>query len=466
MDFKYSVQCVHAISDALQVVLDKAILTDAFVFGHSELYLNFTIQGEAFCIQINCNYREAFFLFFEKETDRMPGIKPVFQELIGCQVETVQSVNSERIFVIKFKHENVLVFKCFGPLLNVLYFKNEHYVSMFRSQIKQDANLRFESFTTLNPIVSELNSVWYKVFELNNSYQIDTVQVPNSNIKLNSVDILEALTFYGINAIKQLKVDELKQQQLKSIKAKIEKCKRVVSNNQKKIKIIEGSVPYEEIGHLIMSNLHTIEKGTTNVKLFDFYRNQDIEIALNAKLNAVDNAAAFYRKSKNRRLEVQNAQELIHKNEKEIKLLEKALLETEQIQQLKQLKKTQLPESNSKPSLFKEFNFENYTILVGRNSKNNDVLTFQHAHKEDIWLHAKGVSGSHVIVKRKGSSGIPEPVINRAAELAAYFSKAKSSSMVLVMFTERKFVRKFKSALPGQVIVEKEQTILVEPKLN
>jgi predicted ribosome quality control (RQC) complex YloA/Tae2 family protein len=125
-----------------------------------------------------------------------------------------------------------------------------------------------------------------------------------------------------------------------------------------------------------------------------------------------------------------------------------------------------VPESNSKPSLFKEFDFENYTILVGRNSKNNDVLTFQHAHKEDIWLHAKGVSGSHVIVKRKGSGGIPEPVINRAAELAAYFSKAKSSSMVLVMYTERKFVRKFKSALPGQVIVEKEHTILVEPKLN
>lgn len=466
MEFKYSVQCVHAISDALQVVLDQAILTDAFVFGHSELYLNFSIQGEAFCIQLNCNYRAAFFLFFEKETQRMPGIKPVFQELIGKKVNAVQSVENERIFILNFSNENTLVFKCFGPLLNVLYFQNEQFVSMFRNQIKQDANLKIESFSKLNSANSTGNSILYKVFELNNLFQIDTVQAPNSILKLSTVDILEALTFYGINAIKKLKLDELKQNQLKSIKAKLEKCKRVISNNQKKIKIIEDSVPYEEIGHIIMSNLHNIEKGSSAVKLFDFYRNQEIEIALNAKLNAVDNASAYYRKSKNRKLEIQNAQELIQKNKIEIKHLEKALLETEQIQQLKQLKKTSVPESNSKPSLFKEFEFDNYSIWVGRNSKNNDVLTFQHANKEDLWLHAKGVSGSHVIIKRKGSSGIPEPVINRAAELAAYFSKAKSSSMVLVMFTERKFVRKFKSALPGQVIVEKEKTILVAPKLN
>jgi predicted ribosome quality control (RQC) complex YloA/Tae2 family protein len=103
---------------------------------------------------------------------------------------------------------------------------------------------------------------------------------------------------------------------------------------------------------------------------------------------------------------------------------------------------------------------------VGKNAKNNDELTLKFAHKDDLWLHAKGVSGSHVIIKHKAQLAFPASVIEYAAQIAAHYSSAAGSSLVPVIYTPKKFVRKPKGANPGQVSVEKEELLLVEPKLN
>ena len=102
-------------------------------------------------------------------------------------------------------------------------------------------------------------------------------------------------------------------------------------------------------------------------------------------------------------------------------------------------------------------------MFIGKNSKNNDLLTQKHAFKEDLWLHAKDVSGSHVIIKYQSGKKFPKPVIEKAAQLAAYYSQRKTDSYCPVMYTPKKFVRKPKGAAPGAVIVEKEEVILVEP---
>jgi predicted ribosome quality control (RQC) complex YloA/Tae2 family protein len=104
--------------------------------------------------------------------------------------------------------------------------------------------------------------------------------------------------------------------------------------------------------------------------------------------------------------------------------------------------------------------------LVGKSASNNDELTLKVAQKNDLWLHAKGVSGSHVVIKNQNNKPFPNEVIHYAAQLAAYYSKSKGSAMVPVIFTPKKFVRKPKGANPGQVFVEKEELILVEPKIS
>ena len=114
---------------------------------------------------------------------------------------------------------------------------------------------------------------------------------------------------------------------------------------------------------------------------------------------------------------------------------------------------------------FKQFVVEGFTILVGKNAQNNDLLTQKYAYKEDLWLHAKDVSGSHVLIKYQAGKTFPKKVIEKAAQIAAYFSKRRNETLCPVIVTPKKFVRKTKDLDAGQVIVEKENVIMVEPCL-
>ena len=102
-------------------------------------------------------------------------------------------------------------------------------------------------------------------------------------------------------------------------------------------------------------------------------------------------------------------------------------------------------------------------ILVGKNAKANDELTLKVATKNDLWLHVKDVSGSHVVIKQKPGQNYPVSIIERAASIAAFNSKRKTDTLCPVIFTQKKFVRKVKESPPGQVVVEKEDVVMVQP---
>ena len=107
-----------------------------------------------------------------------------------------------------------------------------------------------------------------------------------------------------------------------------------------------------------------------------------------------------------------------------------------------------------------------YEVWVGRNARQNDDLTFHHAQKYDLWMHARGVPGSHAVLRLPGRNAQPgTPLLMRAAAIAAYYSKARGSSLAPVMVAPRKYVRKPKGAAPGAVVVEREDVLLVEPGL-
>ncbi len=102
------------------------------------------------------------------------------------------------------------------------------------------------------------------------------------------------------------------------------------------------------------------------------------------------------------------------------------------------------------------------TILVGRNSRQNDDLTFRRASSADWWFHARGVPGSHVIVRGAGQE-VPRATVRRAAELAAYFSRARQDVSVVVDYTQRSHVRRIPKAAPGLVHYNEERSIRVTP---
>jgi predicted ribosome quality control (RQC) complex YloA/Tae2 family protein len=105
-------------------------------------------------------------------------------------------------------------------------------------------------------------------------------------------------------------------------------------------------------------------------------------------------------------------------------------------------------------------------ILVGRNNRDNDFLTFKFARPDDLWFHAQDVPGSHVLLKRKDKKTEPTTEqIRQAARIAAYYSKAREEKKASVVYTQAKYVRKPKKAKPGLALVEREKSVLVEPKL-
>ena len=102
---------------------------------------------------------------------------------------------------------------------------------------------------------------------------------------------------------------------------------------------------------------------------------------------------------------------------------------------------------------------------MGRNDWENDLLT-RRAHPEDFWFHAQGCPGSHVVLKREGRKADPgKRTLEEAAGVAAYWSKARTSKTVPVNYTLKKYVRKPRRAKPGSVLIQREKTLFVEPKL-
>ena len=107
---------------------------------------------------------------------------------------------------------------------------------------------------------------------------------------------------------------------------------------------------------------------------------------------------------------------------------------------------------------------ERWEVWIGRSNQENDALTFGAAHGKDIWLHAQGVPGSHVILRTGGKpEQVPRGVLEKAAALAAFHCRAKNSALVPVIWTERRYVRKPRKAPAGAAVCLREKSLFVEP---
>lgn len=232
---------------------------------------------------------------------------------------------------------------------------------------------------------------------------------------------------------------------------------------------------YRHRADLIMAHLHAIAPGASQLEVVDFYTNEPVTIKLKPLEKPQRTAENLYRKAKNQQIEERQLQARITSREAEalqaLELLEEldAQPTLNELRGLRAWRKQHAldPTPTSAKAAtelpFKVFEDHGFTILVGRNAQNNDLLTQKYAHKDDLWLHAKDVSGSHVVIRHRAGQPVPEPVIERAAQLAGWYSKRQHDSLCPVTVTPKKFVRKPKGALPGQVLVERERVVLVVP---
>lgn len=125
------------------------------------------------------------------------------------------------------------------------------------------------------------------------------------------------------------------------------------------------------------------------------------------------------------------------------------------------------PRKAAREKTYRTFELDpRWFVVVGRSNHENDEVTFRVASPGDWWFHAEGVAGSHVVLRpRQGTDAPPARIIERAASIAAHFSKARHSTLVPVIYTRRRYVRKFRGAAPGEVKCERETMVMVPPVL-
>ncbi|WP_026462671.1 NFACT RNA binding domain-containing protein [Adhaeribacter aquaticus] len=440
----------------------------------------------------------------------------LFPEIISKTIIDVVQQENERSFYLALEDNLSFLFKMFGNRSNIVLFQEDEPINLFRKKFDKDLELRLsglnrtlqttqEYFLQNKPSLQKLYPTFGDVPAKYLNQQGYESAPPEKQWKLlqQTLHLLESPNYYIIKLanttrLSLLPIGEIKatfdepitavqnfvrsylteynfeknynlvQQQ---IKKKLEGSGNYLEQLEYKALELEYDNSFAQTADLIMANLTQIKPGSTEVEVFDFYHDKQTVIKLSGKETPQKFAERLYKKNKSRQIELKYVQERIEAKKKENTLLETQANQLNKITSYRELKvfiqqHNLLPTEKKEETqhLFRTFETEGFKILVGKNAKNNDLLTQQHTYKEDMWLHAKDVSGSHVVIKFQAGKNIPESVLEKAAQLAAWYSKRKNDSLCPVLYTPKKYVRKPKGAEPGEVFVEREKVLLVKPE--
>lgn len=266
-------------------------------------------------------------------------------------------------------------------------------------------------------------------------------------------------------------------QLLHVIRKNLQRNKKKLKKLSNELKATENADEYRIKGEVLTTYLYQIKRGMTKITLPNFYdNNKEITISLSNQLSPSQNAQKYFKKYQKLKNAVTFVNEQIELTKKEVAYLEEIQTQIElatpadlddiktELQQEGYIKKKQQKSKRSsrvkinKPESFIASN--GTEILVGKNNLQNEKLTLHTAKKTDIWLHAKNIPGSHVIIKSNNPS---DETLFEAAMLAAYFSKFRSSANVPIDYVQVKNIRKPNGSKPGFVIYEGQKTLTVTP---
>lgn len=392
--------------------------------------------------------------------------------------EFVSSVQNEQSPVSKVLLNRI---KGFSPLLcrEICY----------RAEIDPDIpanSVSHEKYSVLADVLKDLIDCWKNkkysptvVIDSHSEKAVDfhVVKLTQYVSYHEFADVSEAIdTYYKYIAVKE-HIRSRSEDLIKIVKQNIERCEKKISIHTETIDENSNMDVLRLYGELITANIHMLKKGMTRCRLLNYYEPEEtyIEIELDENLTPQENAQRYYRKYNKAKTAYAYATEQLKLAKRELDYLENVLFNLEEahspedVEEIREELRDQgyIRKSNTrkKPQKSSPLSFtstEGYQIWVGRNNIQNDELTLKFANPNDLWLHAKNIPGSHVIVRVPDP--VPEKALLEAATLAAWFSKARNSSKVQVDYTRARYVRKPSGAKPGMVIYVNYKTVIVDPE--
>ena len=285
-------------------------------------------------------------------------------------------------------------------------------------------------------------------------------------------------TFYIIRDRKDA-MRQKSQSVRKTVTNLCQRLRRKLAVQEKELEATFDRERLRQLGDIVTANIHRIVKGQTVLQAEDFYDEEmkTIDIPISPILSPQQNAAKFYKdytRMKNAEKELTRQLEL---GEQELSYLQSVLEELDRAENEAELEeirrelqeggylradpgKKRMKQAKCQPMRFEST--DGYPIYVGRNNRQNDELTFKLARKDDIWLHAQKVHGSHVIISCGGTTP-PDDTVTQAAQLAAFYAESKGGQNIPVDVTPVKQVKKTPGGKPGMVIYHTYKTVIVNP---
>lgn len=297
-----------------------------------------------------------------------------------------------------------------------------------------------------------------------------------------------AESYYRLLA-QRLRLAHLERRLSRQIERSISRCSRLLEKLERELDECRRADERQRYGELLLANLWRLERELRSAKpvlhsveVEDYYRHPPapIKIPLDPSLSLRENAERYFRLARKARRGAALLERKMPEVRRELESLS---------QQLEQVKRADLSEleqmaaalpaerpatsarieirsagRSERLNLRRFLSSDGYEILVGRTDRENDRLTFKVAGPNDLWLHAADYPGAHVVVRNPDKGPIPERTLREAAQIAAYYSQARSDSKVDVRYTQRKYVQKIKGGSPGLVRAANVKTITVAPR--
>lgn len=519
---------------AIVELKDKLVGSTIFeVYTQEKETLNFRIpteENDNRHLVISINQSEPYILIKENHHKARKNVAEFFSSHLPDKIEALEIANDDRIIKLSCSNSEYLI-SIRGTLSNIILKSNDGETGFFKKVKRIDddelfADIINHKFSTVFnipdfqkdiPALSELKKNYtYLTKDILNelkartsSNEIDKQkdilkkiiqQIGSNPIQIFYTNDLNRYVFvpagfvslsrdseifeydnYHEALLKYLSVgNKLSREQSlqKEISKHLEKELGGLSQklNSLKQRVDEGSKEeiYRKHADLLISNLHQIKKGMTEITLEDFSTSDLMNIKLNDKLSPKQNVDYYYDKARGEKINYEKSIELFENaKSKYDKLLiiknkfEKSddLANLQLIKDELGLKDKKVIENSSPLTKYRHFIIDNiYHVFVGRDSKSNDQLSLKFAKQNDYWFHARGYAGSHTVLRVDNpKEGVPKNILKDAASIAAFYSKAKTAGTAPVSYTFAKYVTKKKGMEPGKVMLLKEQVLLVKP---
>jgi predicted ribosome quality control (RQC) complex YloA/Tae2 family protein len=504
--------------------LINTVFSEAISARKNTLELYFNDDSNSYRITFSSDPQRTALFMDRFQAPRRGNVADFFSSLQGRTIKSINLADKDRIVTFLFDDDQKLTFLLFGGKANALLSSNGRITEAFKREdawidkplpeaspavgnVPSEGKDPFRVATQIAPLLprgvlkiwsnfhlkgENIGGIATKVQELSQSLHqqshphfdkgygfsiLDPVLLYSTDPKtFDSVNDGVAYAFY--NEVRETDFISRKTQIRKKLEQVAKKLDSALAELDNIGRAVDKSTEFEQIGHLLMAQQH-LKPENDSVEISDFYADGAVrKISVIPDLSMVQNAERYYEKSRSAKKSYEIAKvRAVSLKEKKV-LLSQVIAEFDDISYLKELEKwlTKNEQLLAQFGLgskgegqaqvgYRTFEVDGYSIRVGKNAQGNDEL-LRISHKEDIWLHARGVSGSHVVIGMNRSQGFPaKSIIEKAASIAGIFSKMKGSSLVPVIFTKRKYVRKPKGAPAGAAKVDREEVILVEPGL-